>query len=343
MRFINEKPKGVSCGVRNFGKRIYKLICVPDKIIGWYPFALTEGIKLFKKNKYDLIFSSCPSLSTHLIANTLKKKNDIPWVMSINDPLSHNPTWKENKLRTLILEKIEKVLLKRVDTIITTTNETRKAYLQTYPFLTPSKIHTVLGGFNPLDFDGLKDEKPNNFRIVYTGEIETTRGSVQPFFQAIKKLTKESLSFFNDLEIFIVGGSSRKEKIEIPNYLKKKIFFLPPVSFRESLKYMLNASILLIWGNRGGLQIPLKVYYYMGAKKPIMIILGDKDDPLSKLLENTDRSIIVNNNELEIMIALKRLYKFYQEKKLDQKFNLSEIKDYTWQEAVKKLERILPC
>jgi hypothetical protein len=59
---------------------------IPDAKIGWKKFAVEEGLKIIETEKPDLIFSSSPPPTVHLIAKKLAAKTNLKWVADFRDP-----------------------------------------------------------------------------------------------------------------------------------------------------------------------------------------------------------------------------------------------------------------
>lgn len=55
------------------------------------------------------------------------------------------------------------------------------------------------------------------------------------------------------------------------------------VSFAESLRLMQTAAGLVVVGNRAALQIPSKVFNYVGAGRPVLAIVESMQDPMTSL------------------------------------------------------------
>ena len=67
------------------GTFLRELISLPDEEIGWYNFALEEGKKILRDEKIDLIFSTSPPETAHLIARKLKRHRHLPWIADLRD------------------------------------------------------------------------------------------------------------------------------------------------------------------------------------------------------------------------------------------------------------------
>jgi len=326
--------------VKKTFKKIVNGLLVPDRMVEWFPFALQKGLSLVSHNGYDLLFSSGFPFSSHLVALSLKKIMNLPWIADFGDPWAYNPGAKASRLRFVTERYLEKKVLKDVSGVILTTEETKRDYLTNYSFLQPQKVHVLTSGYDPEDFKTATSRKKKNlFHLVYTGTIYGNRAKVQPFFEALRDLIYKDPQLRKKLKFSFVGSIWRKEIIDIE--LKRFVEFTGFVSFKNSVNYMKRADILVIWGNTGGIQIPGKIFQYIGAKKPILAIMGDERDPLKRLLKDMRRGFVVDNEKQEIAQAIRTLYSLWKRDEVEQYSDLSERRDFCWEETVKELERIL--
>lgn len=63
----------------------------PDSKVGWVGPAVRKGKKLCKLNDYDVVMSTSPPVSCHLVARQLSIQFDIPWVADFRDYWSVTP------------------------------------------------------------------------------------------------------------------------------------------------------------------------------------------------------------------------------------------------------------
>ena len=66
----------------------------PDSNITWLPVAVWKGRKIIKKNKVDVIFSTSPHHSLHLITAILKMLSGKKLIIDFRDPWARSP-WHE--------------------------------------------------------------------------------------------------------------------------------------------------------------------------------------------------------------------------------------------------------
>lgn len=76
---------------------------------------------------------------------------------------------------------------------------------------------------------------------------------------------------------------------------------IPWVPLNKLKRWMEAADWLLLLGNRGGVQVPSKLYDYPGMRKPILMLQETPDDEASQIIASVDAGWIVNNNEHSIV------------------------------------------
>ena len=74
----------------------------PDSKIGWVGPAIRRGRKLLKSNDYDVIMSSSPPVSCHMVARQLSVQFDIPWVADFRDYWSVTKVEQTYQLPSLV-------------------------------------------------------------------------------------------------------------------------------------------------------------------------------------------------------------------------------------------------
>ncbi|MBT4249005.1 group 1 glycosyl transferase, partial [bacterium] len=90
-------------------------LVIPDGRIGWYRGAIKAAKKIIHDNNIDMILTSGPPHSVHLIGNSLAKKTGIKWVTDFRDPWTDNFYYNENPRNFLITyldNYLEKLVLK---------------------------------------------------------------------------------------------------------------------------------------------------------------------------------------------------------------------------------------
>jgi hypothetical protein len=81
--FANESNPGPLQKVARFIRGNFYF---PDPRKGWFKFAVQQAEKIIKAENIDIVFTTSPPQSTHLIGLELKKKLGVKWICDLTDP-----------------------------------------------------------------------------------------------------------------------------------------------------------------------------------------------------------------------------------------------------------------
>jgi glycosyltransferase involved in cell wall biosynthesis len=316
--------------------RMLNRLLVPDIYAEWLPFALPAGLRLLRKYPYDVIISSSEPRTCHVVAYLLKKQGDLPWIADYGDPwvypLSSSP---DGPLKKRLLRTVERRMLHSADGVTVTAEGTRDLYLRDYPFLNGDTVHLVTQGFDPGAFVEPANPRNRKFTIVYCGSFYERLRDPMPFLEAVAGFRSE------DIEVIVAGRINRFADTLREAPYRGRVVFLGFLPHRESLALQKRADLLLHIGNATDVQVPGKIYEYLGARRPILAIEGGGSDPSSALIHRYNRGIVVRNEKEDIAQGLTTLYRQWKEGTLDARFDLGDIHDYTWERSAGVMNRIL--
>jgi glycosyltransferase involved in cell wall biosynthesis len=300
-------------------------LLIPDIHIEWLPFALLKGAELIKRHSYNVIISSSEPRVCHLVGYFLKKKSGIPWVADYGDPWFYSsPAGSELYFKKTILQKIERIILKKVDAITVAAEGMKTLYQDQYPFLKRESIHIITQGFDPEMFSYIKEEPSHTFRIVYCGSFYKDLRDPKVFFDAVNEIDRQ------DVEVVIAGRINEFAAMAVKKGRHGKIKFLGFVGHKEALALQKNASVLLHVGNANNVQVPGKIYEYIGAGKPILCIRGGVSDLSADLIIRYNKGIVVPADKNAIKEAIAEMHALWQKGVLDRTFALSPVEEFTW-------------
>lgn len=279
----------------NWKKRIANWIrlnlFIPDAKIGWIPFAVRQGKKIIRKHQPDIIFSSSPPPTVHLIAKKLAKWSGIKWVADFRDPwtdiyhLDGLPLANHTRYKNLRQEKMVLSALSGMTTV-----STGIAQLLRSKIAKPLRYQVIPNGFDETDFECLK-EKPNPrfFQIAYAGKINAQQNP-SVLWKVLRKRLNEDADFQNSLKITLIGNitphvvndlidNGLEQYVEMPGYLPHP----------ETLKRLSTANLLLLLipntrKNRGILTGKLLEYL---ALKRFILGFGPIDGDAAPILSTT--------------------------------------------------------
>jgi len=308
----------------------------PDIYAEWFPFAILEGSRLIRKNRYDVVISSSEPRVCHLIGYFLKRLTGIPWIADYGDPWIYPiPTLRESGFKKRLLEKSESIILKRVDMISVAAEGIKRLYVERYPFIDIEKIRIIPQGFDPDIFSGIEGEKSDKFRIAYCGSFYRGLRDPMAFFEAIENIG------IDDIEVVIAGRINEFADILRKRFNKGIIQYRGFIGHKESMSLQKGATVLLHIGNATDVQVPGKIYEYFGAKRPILCIRGGNIDTADDLIERYNKGITVANNKEDISIGIMKLYELWQKNMLNNSFDLESVDEFTWRKRAEEMSRII--
>ncbi len=297
-------------------KKVKKIVSIPDSYLEWRNSAYDNAKTIIEKDKPDVIFSILESPSSHLVALKLKKHfPHIKWIGFWSDPWTLSIDFsKKPFLRRYIEKKMENEIIKNVDKLLFTTSATSELYQRKFG-IEDLKCDVVYRGFDLEKYELIKSKtcstdfeniiNPVKINIIHAGELYSQYRDIEPLLLALKEIKQKNYNVFEKLNIIFMGGMhGYSEHLGIlAEELNIKITTRKP--FDESLALMFNSDFLLLYGNKGGVQIPGKVYDYFGIDKPIISLIANTSDPLVKLLDNNPKGPVISNEKAVIIDLIK--------------------------------------
>lgn len=340
--------------INNFKKHIKEKDCIhrkellcPERYIIWANEVLKNIEEFIDFTKIDLIYSSSGPYSNHIIGFYLNKKFNKPWVTDFRDEWTNNPhhRYNVNSIKYKMHFNMEKKIVNACNKLITVTPISSNNYKKIFR-LNNNKVHTITNGYDEDDFANIDTEsqKVNYiFEIIYNGLICSGR-EPYTFIKALNELIDEGKINCKKIKIYFLGKIdndilSEIERLDIYDIVNIQGY----KSHRESLKYILNADLLLLIVGKGEKFKSVytgKVFEYLRTYNSI-ISLAPKNGVVCDLLKDTNCGI---NCEMDNMEDIKKtvfLYYLKWEKGIKpDKVNISEIKKYDRRNLTGKLAKI---
>ena len=321
-------------------RRFQELFAIPDLEITWYKSALKVANIEIKKKRPDLIISSSPLMTSHLVASKITKKYKITWIADFRDTWSNNPAYSLSKLRKKLDQYLEKKIVYRSN-LITTVSETYKKKLNE---IHQNKIVVIPNGYTSLNLYKKKINNSSILTIVYTGTLYEGFQNFPIFLESVRKAIHSGLIDKEKLRINFYGRYISKLQNLIQDHdLSECVKQNGTVSRNESFKIQQNADLLLFFnweGLEGGLS-HLKLYEYLGSMNPIFIV-GAKNDFTNQTIVETTNSGFIGIGVDQISNILVNLYNNHiNGKGIPYKPNIREIKKHSYYERGKIFRNLL--
>jgi len=284
----------------------------PDRWASWAISAIPTGIKIIKKYKPDVIWSTYPIATAHMIAYALKRVSGIPWIADFRDPMSDDNY--ESYIGGKICKLIERGTVKTADRLIFTTPGAIRLYQDNFPSVSTSKWAYIPNGYDEESFSTaekniiIDKSNSNKITLLHSGLIYPVERNPTAFFAALSELHSEGQISPDWLTIMLRASGhddfcrNQAETLGITPYIK----FGTSIPYIDSLKEILSASGLLIFQSSiCNQQIPAKIYEYIRARKPVLALTDEQGDTAALLKGAGLANIAPLDNIHEIKHALK--------------------------------------
>lgn len=288
---------------------------IPDARCLWIKPSVKYLSKVLANNHYDIIVSSGPPHSLHLIAKELKEKFNIPWYADFRDPWTSMDYLKEMFLTTYAKRKhmrLEKSIIDSADEIIvvgrTMFNEFKENYNR--------DAVIIYNGYNEIKENSAPFKLDEKFTIVHIGSFLKNR-NCNDLWEVLSEMVDEDKSFSKNFEIKLVGKVDSIvldaiEKYNLNAFLNK-IDYVP---FEKTQEYLYSAQILLLPIDRianAEFVLTGKLFEYLKSKRPILLLGPTKGDA-ADILQSCKAGYCCDFDDKEtIKKTLYYLYNLYLE------------------------------
>jgi glycosyltransferase involved in cell wall biosynthesis len=300
---LAKKVLGTTEGTRaakdSIGKsRGFSWLFFPDNKVGWVPFAVRKAISLCRREKIDLIFSSSPPPSVHLVAYLIRRATGTPWVADFRDPwIGYKLEKPPTPLHLFFKRRLEKTIVSCADRVVTANPVIQTELKSAHP--QAKSIGLIDQGYDEEDFRELVSTTPDAFTIGYLGTFSPDCNP-RPVLRALGELISKNLLPKDKVRFLQAGGSvhmdvrrlakegGSSEVLETEGYLPH----------RQALARMAKASVLLLITCDDPRVFPAKVFEYLRLGKPILGIVP-KGSRMAEFLRTLKAQAVVDTEDLE--------------------------------------------
>ena len=261
-----------------------KNLFLPDRYLGWLPFAVMRGRQVVSNEGIEVIFATCPPHSSAVVGTVLKLLTKKPLVLDFRDDWIDTPSYLS---KPKMIRKINRILenwaVNTANEVILVTEWSRRAFQVRYPTQPEDKFTLVPNGCDLGEFPVLNnmDTTSHNskFTIIYTGSLNVSKvwgRSPAGFFQAIQKILQEQPELKENFDI-IFAGDLPEEFRELPDEMgiSDVVQVLGQLPHNEIPRLTKSADLLLAINYEGwATLVPGKIYEYWAVGGPPILLLS---------------------------------------------------------------------
>jgi glycosyltransferase involved in cell wall biosynthesis len=261
-------------------------LAIPDRWIGWWPWAVAAGHRVIKDQPVDLIYSTSPHATAHLIGWSLSRRAGIPWVADFRDPWYEEPpepgtSWLAHRAA----RRLERLVVRRADRIVASTTRLRDTLAARYPAESTEKFVAIPNGYDEDDFSGgvgPSKAPSDELLIVHAGSINANFRDPRPLLEAVRLAAQTGLVDLARVRFRFLGGGPFGESQEMKRAvehagLTARAEFLPRVSYEAALAELGKAGVLLLLQASTDTVdlVPAKLFEYLRAGRPVLAVVPD--------------------------------------------------------------------
>ncbi len=291
--------------------RYVEATAVPDRWVSWWIPAVLKGLRIVRRYRPAVLWSTFPVATAHLIGATLHRLTRIPWVADFRDPMVQ-PEVPRSPMARRSWRRIEAEAVKRAVRCCVTTPSTLEDMRSRYPQAPASRWVLIENGYDEGLFEGADEEKGRAseggrpLRLLHSGILYARGRNPLPFLRAFRALLNEVP---DRIEVVLRAPG---DEIDFASVVKElaltdAVRVAPAVGYREAVREMVGADgLLLFQGAEYNRQVPAKAYEYIRAGRPILALVDPEGDTMRMLQGWSHVYPARIDSEGEILAALRR-------------------------------------
>jgi glycosyltransferase involved in cell wall biosynthesis len=298
-----------------------KWFALPDRWLTWWLGAVPAGLALIRKLKPDVLWSTHPVPTAHLIGYTLHRLTGVRWVADFRDPMAE-PDEPDKKYQHRWLEWIERKTLEHCDRAVFTTPGALRLYAERYPHIPVSRLTVIENGYDESAFAGAeKIAPPAGSRsaplvLLHSGVVYPSARDPRAFFTALGALRKSGVISSQSLKVVLraTGCDDYLQDLISRCGIDDIVTLQPAVPYRMALAEMLAADgLLLLQASNCNYQVPAKLYEYFRARRPVLALTDPIGDTAVALRQAGIDTIVSLESSDDIAAALRRFIDLLRE------------------------------
>ncbi|MFZ5516620.1 MAG: glycosyltransferase [Candidatus Zhuqueibacterota bacterium] len=292
-------------------------LLIPDSKMLWLTFAIRASLKLIRRQKIDVVYTTSPPQSAHLAGLILSQLTGVKWLADFRDDWTGGESQASpTAFHRFINRLFEKLTLKRADRIVAMCDFLKASLRTKHGYSDQSgKFKTILNGYDRDDFSGMIHAPRNElFTITHCGSISRV-SHPEPFLRAVSNLFREHPDLRRRIQIQFIGTDifNSLEALLVRYGLEQTIPAIRYLPHRDALSQVMRSHLLLltIFKKTNEEIITGKVFEYLASGKPILLISSQGE--VAQMIQRHRRGTLLAHDDIAgIQKSILNYYQLHQ-------------------------------
>ena len=261
-----------------------RIAFVPDSYRAWVDPAVRAGRARIARGDIDVVLSSSPPESCHLVGEALTRKGGerlLPWVADFRDPwVGLHYRKPPSPLHALAHRRMERRVLQNADRVLCASRTHLRQVEEALGREDAKARVRFLPNGAELDAPEFVPHAAGGTRIVFTGTLVETPAMLR-FLEAFARRLSYEPGRRERVTLVVAGPYGEEYEARVRELdLGDVVRFLGPVPFAEQRRLQQEADVLLLVRNEGRgyeAMVPGKLYAYLAARRPIVAMVGTSE------------------------------------------------------------------
>jgi glycosyltransferase involved in cell wall biosynthesis len=304
--------------VPRWKRYLLSAVWMPDDRQGFIPAALRRARPLMQ-NGIDLIYTTAPPFSDHLVGLILKRRSEVPWAAEFRDP------WIENANRHAYLRSrgmdavnrfLERRCVSRADRLVAVSQGTADLLRAKLPARERHKVLLAMNGIDNLMPEHEVRAGSGAVRVAHIGNCYGSRDPRQ-FLRAFAAVAHRRQFTATEVQVEFIGNcrSYRGESLQqmvAELGISDIVRFADWMPQSEARARARAADLFLLpFPQERGI-IPNKLFDYLGLRKPILAFVHPEGEVAHMLRQLNGHFLVTDQSQdtaermIEIALATAR-------------------------------------
>jgi len=263
-------------------------LIIPDARRFWIAPSVKFLCAYLKDHPVDVIVSTGPPHSMHVIARMVSNRMNIRWLADFRDPwvnMDNMDKFSMSQFARARHESLERMVLRKADAVITVSWHLSGMY----EFIRNGSVGVVTNGYDHTDFEGHSSGEQDEFVIGHYGTFGEDRNP-RALWRALESLVVELPELAGRLKVLLAGPTDVTVLEAARNTrFRDSVVHLPYLNHEEAIRLMISSSILLVILNQNNNEegrVTGKIFEYVASRRPVLGI-GSVTSDCARVIRET--------------------------------------------------------